>query len=230
MKKIVLIISLILFCAYGYAQNDGEQKEWLLDFSAIKIKAPSNVTFIKITDSVAPRIVYDTKGSYTSKFKFEVKNKTLYITEREESRRTTQTEIKVYYNALDKIDIQTAEVTFDSPVSGLMLDIVVGLGANVTIPLDMLDMRVNVSGKSTLTLTGDARYMSLYASSAVVNASEMDCMSALVKATASAKVSLNVYDRIEASTSTKATINYEGDPQIIRGDVSFLGGEINENR
>lgn len=226
MKRFVLILTLVVICVSGYAQNSGEQKEWLVEFSAVKIKAPANITFIKVAEGVAPQIVYDTKGSYTSKFEYEVKNKTLYITERTESRRTTQTEVEIHYNSIDKIDIQAAKVTFDSPITRVMFDAIVGAGANVTLPLDVQDSRINVSDKSKLTLTGVSRYMQVNVSSAELDASELECMSAMVKATTNAKVSINVSDRIEASTSTKATIDYKGNPQIIRGDVSFFGGEI----
>lgn len=229
MKKIIIILSLISFCTYLNAQDSGEQKEWLLEFSAVKIKAPSSVQFIEVADSVAPYVVYDKKGSYTSKFELEVKNKTLYITEREESRRTTQTEVTVYYHNLNNIDIQSAKVNFKSPLRAVMVNISVGLGADVTIPLEVQDSKIEVTGKSKLTLTGRSKYMMLYASTADFNASNLECTSVIAKATTGANVLLNVSERVEASTSTKAKITYRGNPQIIRGNVSFLGGEIIKN-
>lgn len=49
------------------------------------MSAPLDVKFVQVPDTEAPKIVYDTKGSYTTKFRAEVKDKVLRITERSDA-------------------------------------------------------------------------------------------------------------------------------------------------
>ena len=57
--------------------------DWLTPFTAIKIDGPMNVIFKKVPTVEESRIIYDTKGNITSKFKFEVdKNGVLVVKKR----------------------------------------------------------------------------------------------------------------------------------------------------
>ena len=93
MKKMILSAVMLVFAASGRAQEAGaasptEHNEWLTTFEAVAVDADLDIKFVKVPDTEAPKIVYDTKGSYTSKFRAEVKDKTLRISERPDSRRS----------------------------------------------------------------------------------------------------------------------------------------------
>ena len=78
----------------------GERREWLTSFTAVEVSAPLDVRFVQVPDTEAPKIVYDTKGSYTTKFRAEVRDKVLRITERSDARRPERTSVTVSYTHL----------------------------------------------------------------------------------------------------------------------------------
>ena len=90
MKKMILTAVMLAAAALCRAQQPaetGERSEWLTSFTAVEVSAPLDVKFVQVPDTEAPKIVYDTKGSYTTKFRAEVKDKVLRITERSDARR-----------------------------------------------------------------------------------------------------------------------------------------------
>ena len=92
--------------------------------------------------------------------------------------------------------------------------------------LEVDDLKMDLAGKSTVDLSGKARYMSLFATTGKLEASGLEVMAATVNAQSGANVSLWVTDRFEGKTSTNATIRYKGSPSIVRGGAKFLGGDI----
>ena len=101
-------------CRAQQPAEAGERREWLTSFTAVEVSAPLDVKFVQVPDTEAPKIVYDTKGSYTTKFRAEVKDKVLRITERSDARRPDRTSVTVYYNSLERVAIADAVATFDS--------------------------------------------------------------------------------------------------------------------
>lgn len=233
MKKTILTALMLAFAACGFAQTaveqaapGGERTEWLPSLTAVAVNAPLDIRFVKVPTTQAPRITYDTKGSYTTKFKAEVKDKVLVITERADSRRPERTTVVVEYNDLESIKLENCVATFDSPLTGVMLDLTVGGVAVVTAVLDVQDVQMEATGKSSVSLSGTARYLSLYASTGKVNALELEVMAAQVNVTSSSSVSLWVTDRLDVKTSTGGKLTYKGAPGIVRGGSKFMGGEI----
>ncbi|MEG1700289.1 MAG: DUF2807 domain-containing protein [Alistipes sp.] len=231
MKKIILSAVMLAVATFGYAQSEqtpvaGERNEWLPSFSSVDVRASLDITFILVPDTQAPKIVYDTKGSYTTKFKAEVKDKVLHITERADARRPERTSVTLYCNAVQKIAIADAVATFDGVINATMLDLTIGGQATVKAALDVKDLRMELTGRSSATLSGTARYLSLYVSTGKVDASALEVMSAQVNALSSGVASLWITDRFEGTTSTKGKINYKGSPLIVRGEPKFMGGEI----
>lgn len=229
MKKLILSVMLLAFAWIAPAQettSPTEKNEWLTEFSEINISGPFNITFEQVAETEAPRIVYDTKGSYTSKFRAEVKNKVLTISEKAEDRRTTITEVKLFCHALTKIRISGATATFQTLLTGTMLDVVIGGGAVVTAPIEVVDLIMDVSGKSRVILTGEARYFTLSVSTAKVDALQFKAMSLTADATNKAEVSLRVTERIDAKASTGGRISYTGAPVVVHSSVGFTGGDV----
>ena len=87
MKRLLLTISLLVSVVIATAQEGATTtittptsnpvKQWTASFTAIDVDAPVRLKLIKIDDSAAPYIVYDTKGFYTSKFEAEVEDSVL---------------------------------------------------------------------------------------------------------------------------------------------------------
>lgn len=82
MKKMILSAVMLVLAASGYAQETGaagagERQRVAATFEAVAVDADLDVKFVRVPDTEAPKIVYDTKGSYTTKFRAEVKDKTL---------------------------------------------------------------------------------------------------------------------------------------------------------
>ena len=233
MKKTILTV--LMLCIVGLTRaespaNSGEQREWLTSFTAVEVTAPVDLHFYRVPDTEAPKIIYDTKGSYTTRFRFGVQDKVLRISERPDSRRPERTQVSVYYNSLDRIAIADAVATFDSTLVATVLDLTVGGMAEVKAPMAVKDLKLDITGKSRVTLTGSARYLTLFISSGVLEAAALEVMSAVSNVTSSGTASLWVTDRFEGKTSTGGKITYKGSPTIIRGSMKFMVGDITRIR
>lgn len=212
--------------AQADSTETGARSEWLPLFTAVVVDAPVDIRFVEVPDTEAPKIVYDTKGSYTTKFRAEVRDKVLRISERRDARRAERTTVTVCYNALERVSIMEASATFDGPLKATLLDLTVGEGAHLTAALEVQDLQMELTGPSEAELSGGARYLSLFISTGKVEASTLESMSVRVNATSSGHASLWVTDRFEAKTSTGGTIAYKGDPTILITGEKFMGGSI----
>ena len=211
MKKMILSAVMLVFAASGRAQEAGaasptEHNEWLTTFEAVAVDADLDIKFVKVPDTEAPKIVYDTKGSYTTKFRAEVRDKVLRITERSDARRPERTSVTVYYNSLERIAIADAVASFEGTLAATLLDMTVGGMAQVTAKLDVKDLKMELTGKSTATLTGAVRYLSLFVSTGKLEAAGLEVMAAEVNVTSSGAAALWVTDRFQGKTS--ATFEY----------------------
>ncbi len=201
--------------------------DWLPEFGKVSVSGPVNITFKRVEKADEAKIVYDTKGSATSRFRATVnKNGVLQISERFDAKATLITDATVYYVALGEVEIDHATATFAEPIRSTLFDLSVSGGAIVTMDLDVLDSFVECTGKSTLKLGGVSRYFKLTVSTANVDARALKTVSADVNASHGAEVYLAVEERLEAVTSTAAKLYYEGAPAILRNRNSLFGGEI----
>lgn len=205
----------------------GSGRQWLPPFTAVEVTAGIDLRFVRIADSETPKIDYDTKGSYTTKFRAEVRDGVLRISERRDSRRSDRTSVTVYYTDLRRLSLQEASVTFSGPLETSLLDLSLGGSAQLKCTLSVSDLVMDLSGTNTVaTLDGTVRYLRVYASGGRVGASALTVMSAEVNATGSSRVVLHVTDRLEAKTSTGGVVTYKGDPEVLRTDEKFMGGSI----
>ena len=227
----------LLFSFAGFAQtiepislesSDTAQQEWLQSFSAVESNAPLNILFIRIPAAEAPKIIYDTKGAYTTKFRFDIKNHVLRINEKADSRRPEQTIVTVYYNSLESLSLFDATASFREPIIADLFDLTIGSRAALTTTLNVKDLKMNVTGNSSVTLDGSARYLTLDASTGKVDALNLVVMAARVNATSGASVMLDATERLEATTSTSGTVYYKTEPSIMRGGIHFMGGNIEQ--
>lgn len=208
-------------------QQQGPHSEWLPSFSGIDVDAYIDLTLVQVPESQAPKIVYDTKGSYTTKFKAEVVDHVLYITEKDDPRRPDKTSVTVYYNHADNIRLVDAQTIFREKMSEQKLDLMISGQATFTAEMDVYDLRLDLSGHSLASLSGKVRYMDVAAANGSVNAYGLEVMAILADIRGGAKLNVHVTDRLQATTVTSGSISYKGNPVVVREEVKFRGGQIN---
>mgnify|MGYP006376253221 FL=1 len=203
-------------------------KEFLSSFTAIDVDAPIILTLTRISNNEAPYIIYDTKGVYTSKFTAEVDRKsgTLKISERNDPKRESVTEVKVFFSELTDINIAKADVTIKGTLESQLLDIYISNDANLVADIDVLDLMIFASGKSRIILTGSTHYQTANISTAEYDASRLETISTITEASHNAIVKVNAVERLEAKTSTGGKIFYRSQPVILRSEITLFGGEI----
>ena len=119
-----------------------------------------------------------------------------------------------------------AVAAFDSTLVATVLDLTVGGMAQVTARMDVKDLKMELTGKSTATLTGAVRYLSLFVSTGKLEAAGLEVMAAEANVTSSGVAALWVTDRFQGKTSTGGKITYKGAPPIVRSGAKFMGGDI----
>ena len=234
MKRFILSIFALLAVSNIYAQensslNPDPFKVTLANFQCIDVDAPIKLTLIKIGSNETPYIIYDTHGCYTSKFEFEVVSKnggTLKIEERNDPKRTSITEVEVYFNELTDISISKADTTVKGTLTSQLLDLYISNDSHFIADVDTLDIKVFASGKCCIILTGSARYQTVDISTAEYDASKLETVSTVAASAHNANVKVNATERLEAQSSTGGKILYAVEPIILRSEITLFGGEI----
>lgn len=206
--------------------GDAVRREWLTGFATVEAAGPFEIRFVRVTDSEAPRIEFDTRGCTRSRFRAEVRDRMLRITERHVSDRETRTSVTLYYNRLDAVSVSDAGAVFADTLRTTLFDLTVGGAASVAATFDVGDLRVTLSGRSDAVLQGAARYLTADVSTGTLAAYGLATTAASVEASNSGKAEVRVADRIEAVVSTGGTVSYRGAPEIVRLKTGFMGGAI----
>lgn len=241
MKRAISILLFIFAVSVVSAQNgepasqtetveqivSAPKTDWLTPFTRVKVNGPMNVVFKRVDKADGVRITYDTKGNVTSKFKFEVdRNGVLVVSEKHDSKRTTVTDVTIYYNTLSDVKISHAKAEFEDVIECRLFDVSISSGAIVSLNIKTMDFAVDCTGTSRLTLEGETKYLSMRASTAKINCTSLSTVAATVNASHSAEVRIVVSERLEATTSTGAKLLYKGNPMIIRNHNAIFGGDI----
>lgn len=199
----------------------------LTAFNQVKIDGPMNVIFKKVDSANDARITYDTKGNITSKFKFDIDKKgLLVVSEKSDPKRTSVTDVTIYYYSLREVRIAHAKAEFEGKIEGTLFDLNISGGAMVSLEIKTMDVAVECTGSSRLTLSGSTKYLTMRASTAKIDCSQFSVVSATVQASHAAEVRLSVQERLEATTSTGAKLLYKGTPIILRDHTAIFGGDI----
>ena len=241
MKRIITLLILALVTSAAVAQESAPvadaatteqvvsmpKTDWLTPFNSVKVDGPMNVIFKRVPTTAEARILYDTKGNITSKFKFEVDKKgTLVVSEKSDPKRTTVTDITIYYHELSEVKIAHAKAEFSDTIERNLFDLIVSGGAIATIDIKTLDAAIECTGASRLTVSGETKYLTMRVSTAKVDCSKLSTVSATVDSSHSAEVRVIVSERLEATTSTGAKLLYKGHPIILRDHTVVFGGDI----
>ncbi len=241
MRRIILLFALMIMCGITSATAqvslpEDEQtaptpdiqgvERVLTQFDKVLIDGAMDVTMIKIADTESPRIVYDTKGAYNTRFESNISNLELEIKERIDPRRTTRTQVVIYYTDIHRLIVDRAAVVVHSPIEGLMVDVECKGGAKLSTQIMAQDARISADGGSLLTLSGELKFADMAISNSEIDGGELTVNSLEVLSTSSAKVRITVGERIIAATNTNGIIDYLGKPTIVRTSSKFMGGDI----
>ena len=238
MKRLLIIIIFALASFAASAQTtitateqtsstSTPKTDWLVAFNRVKIDGPMNVMLKSVATANETRIVYDTKGNVTSKFKFEIdKSGTLVVSEKVDPKRTTVTEVTIYYHSLREVKISHAKSVFESVIESDLFDLSVSSGAVAILNVNTKDVAIECTGTSRLTLGGSTKYLTMRTSTAKVDCTGLSVVSATIDASHSAEVRLVIQERLEATTATGAKVLYKGFPTILRNHAAVFGGEV----
>ncbi len=238
MKKLILSLAALFaagaLCAQtsvdtaaaGAAENvaAGEKSEWLSAFTSIDVRGPILVRLVRVPETEAPKIVYDTKGCTTSKFRAEVKEKVLRISERADAHREERTTVTVYYNTLESLLASDATVRFDATFSAVLFDLRLEGQALVEGDVDIRDLDVDASGKCRATLSGRVDYLTLALSTGDMSCYGLEVKSLQANVSGSGKAEFRVTERLVSRTTTGGKVGYKGTPSIVRDASKFMGG------
>lgn len=234
MKKLILSAAALLGAFVSVARTDTPQpdttaavrSEWLAPFTAVEVAAEIDIVFVRVPDTEAPRVVYDTNGGDDTRFRASVKDRVLTISERVGMRRAVRTSVRVFYNELTSVAVSDAAATFEGELAAPMLDLRVAGRASLKAEVAAEDLKLDFSGRSSARLTGKVRYLTIDASTGDYELSGLEAAAVRVEASNGASVLLQASERLEATTSTKGTVRYRGTPSILRCETRFVGGTI----
>ena len=150
----------------------------------------------------------------------------LVVSEKSDPKRTSVTDVVIYYHKLNEVKIAHAKAEFENVIQQDIFDLSVSGGAMVSIEVETLDIAVECTGVSRLTIEGKTKYMTMRASTAKVDCSKLSTVSTVVDTSHSAEVRVVVSERLEATTSTGAKLLYKGNPIILRDHTAIFGGDI----
>lgn len=232
MNKCLLAASISLLSICVHAQGvdteaDSNKRIWTQEFKSVDINAPIKVILKHISDNDAPCVIYDTNGCESAIFTAEVDKKgVLRLREQGGRKPTVITEVEVRYHNLEDIRIARADVLFADTLSTAIADIEITDGAHIRATIDMTDLKLRISNKCVVELSGDIRYLTTEVSSSTLDATALACMSCRIAASHKSEVDIDISERLEAEVSYGAKIRYFGTPSIIRRNISIFGGEI----
>ena len=222
MKKTMFLLCALLCGSAAYAQNNTVAGSAATQhYTALSVSGPIRAQLIRVAAGEAESVVFDSPES-GARVKSTCENGQLTL---RAPKSVDTVGLRIYYRELDMLDINGADVRLANAVTEPMFDLTVSGGVTFEAEFDVRDLKVEVTGKSLLKLTGRARYFDLTVSTAEVKARGLEVMAATVEASHNAEVRLHVTERLVANAAL-SMIRYEGTPEIVRGETSLLGGDI----
>ena len=226
MKKSILISALLLALATISASSQPSHSIknifTIPDFYSVVLNG-GNLN-VELIHSETNEIEVELHNSELEKFRWTVSDGVLSVTLRPTVGAKPSADVKIYYNGnLHEISASGTQLTADEPVTSHIMILKVSGGARVNMAVDARDLEVEVTGNSSLMLSGTAKYLTLRATErSMVDTRKLDVVSAEVEAATSAEIYVNATERLVANARTTAKIFYMGNPIIFKDRSSRL--------
>lgn len=117
-----------------------------------------------------------------------------------------------------------SDVSTTTPLQSEKLNIVLSGAGKLELMLDVGDVSVDVSGATLVYLEGSAKTLDINMSGAgSLEASEMEVEDCFAQISGIGKILVNVTGTLDADVSGLGSVEYVGDPENVKGDVSGVG-------
>lgn len=218
----VLMTSCIgIFSERGNGVRKKESFE-VADFQRIDI---GGNFIINLTEGEPGEVIIESDENLFDYIDLEVRGRTLIAS----SERMLDSEEGVIINInvknLEVLGISgAAEVKSTNPLLSADLAIILSGAGKLELMLDVEDVSLNVSGATLVYLEGAAKKLEIDMSGAgSLEASELEVEDCFAQISGLGKVLVNVSGRLEAEVSGLGSVEYLGNPESVRGDVSGIG-------
>ncbi len=207
-----------------YAQDKEDRK--LGDFTEVKV---SNAINLYLKQGNETKATIEADGIDLEDVITEVSGGRLKISVRSKNNFRRSIHVKVYltYKSLKLVSASSAsDVYSESIIKADRLELVASSAASMELNLDVSELEVSVSSAGDLELSGRAGDMTGSASSAGdVDAFDLICKTADVKASSAGGMRINVIEDIRARASSGGSVKYKGNPSQSNTDSSS-GGSV----
>ncbi len=199
----------------------------LQQFKTVKVEAGIELAFVEAAEGEGVKMVYDLADNDPVKFKFEVKNEVLHISQSRNIRSASIVKATVHYRGMDQLFISRAKVKFSNPLVASMVDVRLDDEADFVGEIKCDDLELSLFTDSHVKLTGESRYLRLkISSSARANLRGLEVMSADINASNSGVVALDCGERLNVIASTNSVVKYWNTPKILRMRSSLISGKV----
>ncbi len=224
MKKILLVVFSMAIALSSYSQKKEERK--LPNFDGVKV---SNAINLYLKHGNETKAVVEVDGIDLDQVITEVSGGRLRISLRKSNNFRRSIHVKVYltYKSLEYISASSAaDVYSESVIKADDLEVSASSAASMELDIDVSRLDMSVSSAGDLELSGRAGSITGSASSAGdVDAFDLICKRADVRASSAGGIRINVTDEIEARASSGGSVKYKGNPSQSNTDSSS-GGSV----
>lgn len=222
MKKTISLI-IFLLAATSVSAQQSITSTSISDFHSVSLTGNLNVELIHAdTDAIEIELY----NSDINKFKWSVNNGMLSVSLRPTlgQGQKSRADVRIYYKGTPTdISVTDARLTVVDPLVAHMMRLAISGGANVNAAVDVKDLDVEVSGNSSLLISGSTKYLTLRATErSKVDTRRLQAVSAETEATMGSEVYINSSERLVANAKTAATIFYMGNPTIFKDRSSKM--------
>ena len=228
MRLIIGFITTLLFTScIGLVgeRGNGERIEETItidDFERIEI---GGEFIVKLTQGEGDEVLIEGDENLLDFIEVRVRGNTLIV---DTERRLDSKEgiiVHIPVKGLEAIRCSGAsEVSTTNPLQAEKIDIDISGAGKLDLMLDAIDISLDVSGATLVYLEGAARSLDVNMSGAgSLEASELEVVDCRAQISGVGKILVNVSGTIDADVSGLGKIEYVGDPESVKGDVSGVG-------
>lgn len=227
--RLILTVSLGLFLTsclelVGERGNGVRVEETITvdDFDRIDI---GGAFIVKISQANSNDVTIEVDENLLDYIEIGVQGKTLKVNSERRLDSRDGIIINIPVKSLRAISCSGAsEVTTTKPVLAEKLDISLSGAGKLELMLDAEDVSVDVSGATLVYLEGSAGTLDIDMSGAgSLEASELEVKDCYAQISGVGKILVNVTGTLDADVSGLGSVEYVGEPEEVKGDVSGVG-------